>query len=559
MYQRKYHCKYFPFRLYIANDLLKGLRSEKWIHRDPDLQRITVVKIMMPIIALLILVLTNQLEGSDDFCAEQIRVPRDTITSAVENSPVTLHCPVKHCGWRPAITWCKLWNVAHCIPVNAADNIKIQWKYSETEPSTGTSDLIFTRVSMGDAGQYRCWIYGNVTTVSHYIKVSVTGSDDVCPVEIRVPRNTVTSAVENSPVTLHCPVKHCEPRPAVTWCKLWNPTHCITVNATDNIKIQWNYNETEPNTGTSELIFTRVSMGDAGLYRCGVYGTVTIVSHHMNVSVTENVNQCAVEIPKQWDTVILAVDKSSVTLNCPVRHCGGTPTLTWCKSKTTPYCMTVKETDNIKIEWKRDITDPDISTSRLVFKEISKEDAGLYRCDVFGSAPPVSHHINITVTVLPAYGPRSELVAVLDSQLHTPTTLKQNQLHSSGEKCKYTFVSEDCWWSRAADAPLTMSCRAALEKPATVTWCKQEGGLCTPLEDKDKYSLIWLQPSPAWGVSYLTVYNIGAADSGEYHCHASPAGACVTGDVLSRPIRLLVSGDVVRECGRDVTGPLAGS
>ncbi|XP_048882977.1 uncharacterized protein LOC125749592 [Brienomyrus brachyistius] len=367
------------------------------------------------------------------------------------------------------------------------------------------------------------------------------GSDDVCPVEIRVARNTVTSAVENSSLTLHCPVKHCGWRPAVTWCKR-NPAHCITVNVADNIKIQWKYSETEPNTGTSDLIFTRVSMGDAGLYRCGVYGTVTSVSHLINVSVTENVNQCAVEIPKQWDTVILAVDKSSVTLNCPVRHCGGTPTLTWCKSKTTPYCITVKETDNIKIEWKRDITDPDISTSRLVFKEISKEDAGLYRCDVFGSAPPVSHHINITVTVLPAYGPRSELVAVLDSQLHTPTTLKQNQLHSSGEKCKYTFVSEDCWWSRAADAPLTMSCRAAFEKPATVTWCKQEGGLCTPLEDKDKYGLIWLQPSPAWGVSYLTVYNIGAADSGEYHCHASPAGACDTGDVLSRPIRLLVSG-----------------
>ncbi|XP_072554518.1 uncharacterized protein [Paramormyrops kingsleyae] len=257
---------------------------------------------------------------------------------------------------------------------------------------------------------------------------------------------------------------------------------------------------------------------------------------------TENVNQCAVEILKRWNTVILAVEKSGVTLNCPVKHCGGTPTLTWCKMKTTLYCMTVTETDKIKIEWKRDKTDPDISTSRLVFKHISMEDAGLYRCDVSGSAPPVGHCINITVTVLPAYGPRSELVAVLDSQLHTPTRLKQNQLHSS-----------DCWWSRSADAPLIMSCRAAFENPATVTWCKQDGGLCTPLEDKDKYSLMWLQPSPAWGVSYLTVYNIGAADSGEYHCHASPAGPCVTGDVLSSPIRLLASGDVVKQCGRDVT------
>ncbi|XP_072554522.1 uncharacterized protein [Paramormyrops kingsleyae] len=225
------------------------------------------------------------------------------------------------------------------------------------------------------------------------------GSDDVCPVEVRVPRNTITSAGENSPVTLRCPVKHCGWRPAVTWCKIWNNTHCITVNATDNIKIQWKNSETEPNISTSELIFTRVSMGDAGLYRCGVYGDVTSVSHTINVSVI------------------------------------------------------------------------------------------------------------------------------------------------------------DCWWSRSADAPLIMSCRAAFENPATVTWCKQDGGLCTPLEDKDKYSLMWLQPSPAWGVSYLTVYNIGAADSGEYHCHASPAGPCVTGDVLSSPIRLLASGDVVKQCGQDVTGP----
>ncbi|XP_048871687.1 uncharacterized protein LOC125743061 isoform X5 [Brienomyrus brachyistius] len=115
----------------------------------------------------------------------------------------------------------------------------------------------------------------------------ISGFDDVCPVEIRVARNTIASAVENSSVALHCPVKHCEPRPAVTWCKLWSPAHCVTVNATDNIKMQWKYSETEPNTGTSDLIFTRVSMGDAGQYRCGVYGTVTIVSHHINVSVTD--------------------------------------------------------------------------------------------------------------------------------------------------------------------------------------------------------------------------------------------------------------------------------
>nr|XP_023685175.1 B- and T-lymphocyte attenuator-like [Paramormyrops kingsleyae] len=114
-----------------------------------------------------------------------------------------------------------------------------------------------------------------------------SGFDDVCPVEVRVPRNTITSAGENSPVTLRCPVKHCGWRPAVTWCKLQNFTDCVTVNETDNIKIQWKNNETEPNISTSELIFTRVSMGDAGLYRCGVYGTVTAVSHTINVSVTD--------------------------------------------------------------------------------------------------------------------------------------------------------------------------------------------------------------------------------------------------------------------------------
>ncbi|XP_048871671.1 B- and T-lymphocyte attenuator-like isoform X3 [Brienomyrus brachyistius] len=125
------------------------------------------------------------------------------------------------------------------------------------------------------------------TVMQTVLQPQAPGFDDVCPVEIRVARNTIASAVENSSVALHCPVKHCEPRPAVTWCKLWSPAHCVTVNATDNIKMQWKYSETEPNTGTSDLIFTRVSMGDAGQYRCGVYGTVTIVSHHINVSVTD--------------------------------------------------------------------------------------------------------------------------------------------------------------------------------------------------------------------------------------------------------------------------------
>ncbi|XP_072554395.1 uncharacterized protein [Paramormyrops kingsleyae] len=115
-----------------------------------------------------------QTSGSDDVCTVEIRVPRHSNTSAGENSPVTLHCPVKHCGWRPAVTWCKIWNLTHCITVNETDNTDIQWKYSETELSIITSELTFTRVSMGDAGLYRCGVYGNVTAVSHTINVSVT-------------------------------------------------------------------------------------------------------------------------------------------------------------------------------------------------------------------------------------------------------------------------------------------------------------------------------------------------------------------------------------------------
>uniref|UniRef100_A0A3Q3J3C1 Ig-like domain-containing protein n=1 Tax=Monopterus albus TaxID=43700 RepID=A0A3Q3J3C1_MONAL len=92
----------------------------------------------------------------------------------------------------------------------------------------------------------------------------------------------------------------------------------------------------------------------------------------------------------------------SLTLKCPVRHCGESLDVTWCKLLAPNHCDRIKETENIEItqdnntEYRKDQL-----ISYLTFKQISVYDDGLYRCELTGSHhryDQISHTINISVS-----------------------------------------------------------------------------------------------------------------------------------------------------------------
>lgn len=90
------------------------------------------------------------------------------------------------------------------------------------------------------------------------------------------------------PLTLNCTIrwKDCTSAPSVTWCKLDVNAVCVKVKSTHRVAI---YQERGPGV-ENELInylkFINVTEYDDGLYRCKVFGSITSISHAINVSVS---------------------------------------------------------------------------------------------------------------------------------------------------------------------------------------------------------------------------------------------------------------------------------
>ncbi|KAG7467447.1 hypothetical protein MATL_G00153780 [Megalops atlanticus] len=78
----------------------------------------------------------------------------------------------------PAVTWCKLGNSSNCNPVEETDHFKIEWKKTEGEAHSGFSFLQFTNSSLNDTGLYWCETTGNMSSVSHFINVTITAAPD---------------------------------------------------------------------------------------------------------------------------------------------------------------------------------------------------------------------------------------------------------------------------------------------------------------------------------------------------------------------------------------------
>lgn len=118
-----------------------------------------------------------------------------------------------------------------------------------------------------------------------------TGAQDgtMCDTEVLVRRHTVLKAAPMKSLTINCTIrwKGCTEDPPVIWCKLHGST-CVKVNRTRHVTIS------QEKTAENELIhylkFHGVTKHDGGLYRCEIFGSATIVSHAINISVSETLH-----------------------------------------------------------------------------------------------------------------------------------------------------------------------------------------------------------------------------------------------------------------------------
>ncbi|XP_047457737.1 B- and T-lymphocyte attenuator-like [Mugil cephalus] len=107
------------------------------------------------------------------------------------------------------------------------------------------------------------------------------------------------------------------------------------------------------------------------------------------------ISSCEVEIFVRRRTTWFTAPGQSVSLSCPVQHCGERVNITWCKV-TNMTCERINKSKNVEIRQNR--VGDDQLVSYLRFKEISVSDGGLYRCGLMGKQSPIGHAINISVS-----------------------------------------------------------------------------------------------------------------------------------------------------------------
>lgn len=109
--------------------------------------------------------------GSNPSCEIALLVKRGKTLAAALGQRTTLECPVDHCGKPIEVTWCK---GDKCVGITPNDNVEMM------QIGVGkrrlVSSLTFKRISLDDAGFYKCYVKDNEDEeISHTISVKVTG------------------------------------------------------------------------------------------------------------------------------------------------------------------------------------------------------------------------------------------------------------------------------------------------------------------------------------------------------------------------------------------------
>ncbi|XP_041740777.1 B- and T-lymphocyte attenuator-like [Coregonus clupeaformis] len=135
---------------------------------------------------------------------------------------------------------------------------------------------------------------------------------------------------------------------------------------------------------------------------------------------------CEIEVPIKRNTVWNAVPQKRLTINCPVKHCGETLRVTWCKFEDA-NCKQIHETEQVKIGWKPFDRWSEDRIAFLDFKNISINDNGSYRCGMAGhKSSIISHAINVSVS---------------DSNLKMTSTTDHNTNDSPNAKLDEKYLS----------------------------------------------------------------------------------------------------------------------
>ncbi|XP_070771466.1 B- and T-lymphocyte attenuator-like [Enoplosus armatus] len=111
--------------------------------------------------------------GSIPSCEVGLMVRRGMTRKTAPRQPLTIRCPVKHCGESLTVTWCKLLDTK-CEPINYTENVEII-QINKLPKDELISLLTFKRISISDDGLYRCYLKDNKhEEISHIINISVS-------------------------------------------------------------------------------------------------------------------------------------------------------------------------------------------------------------------------------------------------------------------------------------------------------------------------------------------------------------------------------------------------
>lgn len=95
-------------------------------------------------------------------------------------------------------------------------------------------------------------------------------------------------------------------------------------------------------------------------------------------------------------TTYTTAPRQRLTVRCPVKHCGESLDVTWCKLLDTNKCERINYTENVEVRQNYTHVKGEL-ISLLTFKRISTDDDGLYRCGLKGYKYfQISHIINIS-------------------------------------------------------------------------------------------------------------------------------------------------------------------
>ncbi|XP_012507699.1 PREDICTED: B- and T-lymphocyte attenuator isoform X1 [Propithecus coquereli] len=113
---------------------------------------------------------------------------------------------------------------------------------------------------------------------------SIHGGES-CDVQLYIKRQSVHSVSAGEPFKLECPVKYCDDRPNVTWCKL-KGSDCLGLRDRFQPHTSW---KEDKNISVFILHFEPVSPSDNGSYRCFVnLSSKLITSHSTTIYVTDS-------------------------------------------------------------------------------------------------------------------------------------------------------------------------------------------------------------------------------------------------------------------------------